>query len=575
MRFFTCILAVTIICWSNNQLFSNPLKAEYEKASQYLEERGEVCFNFYVNSTAEIDKLTRVISIDKVEGNKVFAYANKEEFNEFLTYNLYYEVEVPPGLLLTEDDIQMSDCSDIDILQWDTYPTFSAYVNMMNEFESTYPDLCKIYKIGESINGRDLLFAKVTDNINEEEKEPEFCWTSTIHGNETFGYMASLRMINYLLSNYGSDARVTRLVDSIEIWIAPLFNPDGTYYGGDNTVMSARRYNANGSDMNRDHPGPDAWRCTQKETKAFVEFESSHHWVMGCDLHGGMEACVYPWAYQRESHLDENWWELVCREFCELAQDNSPSGYFISGGGYGNMGSDYYVAEGTRADWSIYHAGSRAPTVELNTDRLLPESQLEAYWGYVKESFLYLFEEIFNGVRGMVTDSVYGFPLDNVMVFVENHDEDSSWVYSDTLGDYYRPIYQGSYNITFSLPGYQSKTINNVSVQNGQPTILDVRLWDGTSSNSSQNTLNQNPISIVPFNRGFRITYKNSSENTMVSIYTIKGKLVRTLTNESKNKQSLIWDGKDYMGKFISNGYYIIKFNNKQRTSATGFIVNR
>lgn len=575
MRFFICILALIIICWSNNRLFSNTIEAEYEKASQYLEERGEVCFNFYVNSIAEIDKLTKVISLDKVEGNKVFAYANKEEFQKFLEYDVYYEVLTPACFLLKDEDIKMSDCSDITILDWDRYPTFEAYVSMMNEFESTYPDLCKIYKIGESINGRDLLFAKVTDNINEEEKEPEFCWTSTIHGDETFGYMASLRMIDYLLSNYGSDPRVTRLVDSMEIWIAPLFNPDGTYRGGNSTVSEARRYNANNVDMNRDHPGPLGWKCTQKETKAFVEFELQHHWVMGCDLHGGMEACVYPWAYTRTYHTDRYWWDKVCSEFCDLAQGNSPSGYFISGGGYGSMAIDYYVADGTRADWSVYHGNYKAPTIELNTNKLLPESQLDDHWGYVKESFLGLFEEIFNGVRGTVTDSAYGFPLDNVKVFVENHDKDSSWVYSDTLGDYYRPINEGTHDFTFSLPNYQSKTIENVQAKNGEPTFLDVRLWDGSDINTYKNAPNKNVISITPVSKGFRINYPNSNENTLISIYDIKGKVLRTLANRSVNKQGIVWDGKNCHGQFISNGCYLLKVKDTRGALATSFIVNR
>ena len=47
-----------------------------------------------------------------------------------------------------------------------------------------------------------------------------------------------LRFIDYLLSNYDTP-EIKALVDSTEIWICPLVNPDGTYFGGDSTITEA------------------------------------------------------------------------------------------------------------------------------------------------------------------------------------------------------------------------------------------------------------------------------------------------------------------------------------------------
>lgn len=577
MRFFTCILAVTIICWSNNQLFSNPIEAEYEKASQYLEERGEVCFNFYVNSSAEIEKLTWVISIDKVEGNKVFAYANKEGFNEFLTYNLYYEVAVPPGLLTTAES---SDYAGQDIpYDWTKYPTMSAYLEMMDNFESTYPDICKKYEYGTSINGEKLLAARISDNVAIREREPEFLATSSIHGDETLGFVLMLRMIEYLCMNYQSDQTVTTIVDNIDMWICPLTNPDGTYRGS-NTITSPRRYNENGRDLNRNFEGPSAkyglYSSYEKEVKAIIDLEDAHNYILGIDIHGGMENVVYPWAYARLRTVDEEWFVYVAEDYATTAQNNSISGYLTNtqSCGYGCAGIDYYTAPGTRMDGPYYHSHFRGITLELHSQKFLSENQLDNHWNYNYEAILDLFLETLNGVQGTVTDSVTNESINDVKLWVENHDE-YIFVRSDTNGTYARPIMAGTYDFIFSHPGYQSKTIDNVQVTNGQPTVLNVKLWDGSTSIDIPYLAKQPVISIAPFNKGFRITYKNSSENAMVSIYTIKGKLIRTLTNESINKQSLIWDGKDYKGQFISNGYYIVKLIDKQGTSATGFIVNR
>lgn len=63
-----------------------------------------------------------------------------------------------------------------------------------------------------------------------------------------------LRLIDTLLSSYGTDQRLTNLINNLEIWICPDTNPDGTYYGGNNSVSGARRYNYNGYDLNRNFP---------------------------------------------------------------------------------------------------------------------------------------------------------------------------------------------------------------------------------------------------------------------------------------------------------------------------------
>ena len=113
--------------------------------------------------------------------------------------------------------------------QWDTYPTYDEYISMMSKFETDYPELCRIVDIGESAGGKKLLCAKITDSITTNEAEPEFFYGATLNGNEPVGFVLLLRLIDYLCTNYGTDTLVTRLVDSVEIWINPLGNPDDLY----------------------------------------------------------------------------------------------------------------------------------------------------------------------------------------------------------------------------------------------------------------------------------------------------------------------------------------------------------
>ena len=101
-----------------------------------------------------------------------------------------------------------------------------------------YPTLCHLDTIGTSINGKLVLALKISDNADLNEDEPEVFYTSTMHGDETGGFILMLRLADYLLKNYNLDTRVKNLVDNLEIWINPLANPDGTYRTGNTNYFT-------------------------------------------------------------------------------------------------------------------------------------------------------------------------------------------------------------------------------------------------------------------------------------------------------------------------------------------------
>ena len=195
MKYMKVAFLCLLVFGGSNLLFSSDAM-EYNKDIQYLEERGEVCFNFYIGSPSELQALANIISIDKITGDQVFAYANEAEFNEFCKFNYYFEVQTPPGLLT---EVKMSDYSDYLEKgippEWTSYPTFPAYKDIMDKFATDYPDLCRIEDFGNSVQSRDLLAAVVSDNVGEEEKEVKFFYQATIHGDETGSYIFMLNLI--------------------------------------------------------------------------------------------------------------------------------------------------------------------------------------------------------------------------------------------------------------------------------------------------------------------------------------------------------------------------------------------
>ena len=451
--------------------------------AELFNERGEIYFKFDA-SGLDVNQLTRIISIDKVENSEVWAYANLKEFTSFLKLNVDFTLLPKPGEALKNPKM-LNSVNIREITEWDFYPTYTAYVSMMNQFATDYPQLCQVSSIGNTIENRQLLMAKISDNVAVKEAEPQFLYTGTIHGDETTGYILLLRLIDYLLTNYGVLPNVTYLVDNVEIWINPLSNPDGTYAGGNNTVNGATRYNANYVDMNRNyadpedgqHPDGEEW---QPETVAFMQFAEDNNFVMSANTHGGEEVLNYPWDTWSRLSADDSWWVFVSRQYVDTVHLYSPSNYLNEFENGITNGYAWYTISGGRQDYMNYFHNCREITMELSDTKLLPTNQLQNHWQWNYRSLLNYIEQCTFGVKGVVTDIGTGLPIE-AKVFIEGHDLDNSFVFSEgATGFYQRLLDQGNYDLTFSAPGYYPVTVENVAVSRYSATTINVQLDAGT-----------------------------------------------------------------------------------------------
>ncbi|NLH51366.1 MAG: T9SS type A sorting domain-containing protein [Bacteroidales bacterium] len=470
--YFLCFLILS----SFTPIFGQKLNAD-----DYLQRKGEVYFSFRIDDFNRLSELTKIISLDAVSAEgEVRAYANAKEFSRFTELGIPFEVLPHPGD--SPEPVPMSDYDDLKSRNnWNTYPTYDAYVQMMNDFASNYPNLCQVFQFGTSVQGRKLLMAKITSNVNQ--KKPRFFYTSTIHGDETGGYVLCLRMIDYLLSNYGTNPRVTNLVDNVEIFINPLANPDGTYKGGNNTVNGAIRYNANYVDLNRNFPDPadgphpdgNSW---QPETVAFMSLADNYFFNLSANFHGGAEVVNYPWDTWSRLHTDNTWWIFVSRQYADTAHAHSPTGYMAGFNNGITNGYAWYRITGGRQDYMTYFQQGREFTLEISNTKLYPASQLPNLWEYNYRSMLSYIEQSLYGIRGIITDSITGQPI-RAMVFIKNYDKviDSSMVFSRLpYGNYHRFVSPGTWALEFSAPGYVTKTVTGVQTSNFNTTYVNVQL---------------------------------------------------------------------------------------------------
>lgn len=361
------------------------------------------------------------------------------------------------------------------------YPTYYQYLNIMQDFASENPDICRLDTIGLSTQGRLLLAVKISDQVNENEAEASFLYTSTMHGNEIVGYVLLLRLADTLLKGYGSDPEVTSLVDNLQIWINPLANPDGSFSGGNNlSLEQAVRRNANGVDLNRDFPmatlgEADDTTGREAETRNMMEFHREKVFTLSANIHSGTEVVNYPWDDRAALHVDDAWYRFISREYADEAKAVDPNYMWSFENGITN-GYEWYYAPGTRQDYVNFYLGGREVTLELSDEFLLPSAELENHWLINQRSLINYMSQCLYGIRGRVTDLDSGDPI-GAKIFVENHDSVYSAVYSSPLhGDFYRLIKEGVYNLVVSSPGYHNDTIHSVNVTDYQPTYLDVQL---------------------------------------------------------------------------------------------------
>ena len=468
-------------------LFVNPyIKAQIRNSPEtdsLFSMRGEIYFRFSVNSPNDIKSFTRIVSIDKVKDNDIYAYANKKGFIEFLKYHFPFTVLRPPGMLLPASEINLyhQKLESKGRKLWNFYPTYDQYVNFMYDFANDFPGICKLDTIGISVMGRLLLAVKISSNVQQKESEPRVFYTAAIHGDETTGYVLMLHLIDYLLQNYGSDQNITELINTTEIFINPLANPDGTYFGGNNSVYGAIRFNANFIDINRNFPDPklglhpdnENWQC---ETQAFMTYAQNNKFVMSANFHGGSEVFNYPWDTWERLTSDDLWWQLVGREWADTVHKYGPPGYFTDENNGITNGHAWYEINGGRQDYMNFWQHCREVTVEISNAKLPPANQLDSFWAFNYHSFLNYIEQSHFGFNGLITDSATSLPI-SAKVFINRHDSDSSEVFSILPSGFFaRPVFEGLYDVTFSASGYSPETMNNIAVTNGQTLFINVKL---------------------------------------------------------------------------------------------------
>ncbi|WP_211254447.1 M14 family metallopeptidase [Knoellia sinensis] len=115
---------------------------------------------------------------------------------------------------------------------YEVFNTYLGTTGIKAEYEQAAranPTIAKAMSIGKTTNGTDIIALKVSKNAARQKDglKPAVLYMGAQHAREWITPEMNRRLMHHVLDNYGSDSRITRLVDSTELWFVPVANPDG------------------------------------------------------------------------------------------------------------------------------------------------------------------------------------------------------------------------------------------------------------------------------------------------------------------------------------------------------------
>jgi Zinc carboxypeptidase/Immune inhibitor A peptidase M6 len=113
-----------------------------------------------------------------------------------------------------------------------SYSEDGGIADELRRTAAAHPGLAELVQFGESLREQPLLAVQVTDQATEstDVSRPAVMYLGAQHAREWITPEMVRRLMHHFIDGYGSDPRITRLVNTTELWFVPVANPDGYDY---------------------------------------------------------------------------------------------------------------------------------------------------------------------------------------------------------------------------------------------------------------------------------------------------------------------------------------------------------
>jgi murein tripeptide amidase MpaA len=273
---------------------------------------------------------------------------------------------------------------------WRTWSEEGGLRDEMEFLADEYGDLTELVTIGQTLQGQDIYAMKVTGPQTRSKwqpKRPAVLYIANQHAREWITPEVNRRLLHYYLENYGSDDRITEIVDSTELWFVLSANPDGYDYSfteGNRLWRKNLRDNngdgqlttIDGVDLNRnfatnwgydnegstDNPTGQTYRGTgpqsEPETQAMDALMASVKPAFMMNYHSAAELILYGNGWQVDTPTPDDLANIA------LAGDDANPAI----AGYDpDLSAELYITNGDTTDHAGEAYGIMAYTPELAT----------------------------------------------------------------------------------------------------------------------------------------------------------------------------------------------------------------
>ncbi len=113
-------------------------------------------------------------------------------------------------------------------IHFDHYYRYDDLTRLLQAYGQEHPQLVQVESIGASYEGRDIWLATVTNSATGTAAEKPALWVDgNIHASEVSPSSACLYLLTKLVTEYGTNADITRCLDTRAFYVCPRINPDG------------------------------------------------------------------------------------------------------------------------------------------------------------------------------------------------------------------------------------------------------------------------------------------------------------------------------------------------------------
>ena len=374
----------------------------------------------------------------------------------------------------------------------------------MDQVQAAYPNIAKKVLIKDGLFESHKIYAmKITKDVDQPNERPMFFLDAQHHAREVMTAEIARDMMDYLTSRYATDTQVQTWVDSIEIWIVPIVDPDGAAYvfSPDSNWRKHRRPSCP-VDVNRNYDfnwnacAGSTGVCTddtnrgtapdsEPETQGMVQSFSDLRPLFALSYHSYGQYLMYSYGcLDPDEKTVMNGLGTALNSI--LQNDNGTTGGFAMG----PVWSTIYTADGGSLDTQYGRYGTYSYVIEVNSSSFQPDY---ATWRNItvqrqRTAWQFFLDKTLNApqIRGKITNASTGAPLAATVSLQEvayTHGEYPRK--ADARGLYHwLTAASTTYHLTASMPGYCSQT-RTVAVGTG-PATLNIALSVPTAPSSLQ-----------------------------------------------------------------------------------------